>query len=345
MGDVISRRDIAEKIAEVTEIPTPEVEEVLRALGPVIAQILSEGMEVRFPRLARFMVREREEGASGVRQEILAQVSTLFREKVLGPAHPRVLALLDPRGEAPILNILSGLQEEGICEVVTVANLAEQEKALAAKRYDYLFLGRLVTEPQYRFLAHEIKLDPEKCRTFLFRVVAETTNPYAVDTLTVIPDELIEEPLEPDGVEAVIRSEIAPAEGEGSEYLQQLAIRFPSNEGMTEAAMEVLDRLGTMTPLGDNRQAELMPAVREAVESAIRVGNEGDPSKYVDITFLVDDEKIAVVVKDEGPVPEERGEWAGARGGSGIASMIMKKGADDVEYLPPGNRVMLTKYF
>ncbi|MHC4601299.1 MAG: ATP-binding protein, partial [Planctomycetota bacterium] len=151
--------------------------------------------------------------------------------------------------------------------------------------------------------------------------------------------------VERETAESVLRGELAPP-GEGEkEYLQQLAIRIPSREAMTEAAMEVIDRLGSLTPLGDKRQAELMPAVREAVDCAIRDGNAWDPFKYVDITFLVDDEKIAVVVKDEGPAPQERGEWAEARGGSGIASMIMKKGADDVEYLPPGNRVMLTKYY
>ncbi|MHC5038503.1 MAG: ATP-binding protein [Planctomycetota bacterium] len=354
MADIISRRDIAGKIAEVTGLPKEEVEQVLRVLGPSIAEALADGREVRFPRLVRFLVREKPRDAAvplplmatpAQQMDVVAQVSTLFREQVLGPVVPRVIALLLPETGAELAGILEKLGGEGLCEAKVVETLSALEAALKEKPSEFLILGEQISAAEYRYMAHEIKMHPDRVRTIIIRIAAKDSDPYAVDTLTLIPDEVIEQPMDREAVEALLREALRPPDEEKTEYLHQLAIRIPSNDGMTEAAMEVLDRLGSLTPVGDRRLAELMPAVREAVEAAIRVGNESDPTKYVDITFLVDDEKIAVVVKDEGPVPQEKREWAGAREGSGIASMIMKKGADEVEYLPPGNRVMLTKYY
>jgi anti-sigma regulatory factor (Ser/Thr protein kinase) len=244
-----------------------------------------------------------------------------------------------------MLAVLERLENEGLCRITRAANLDALEKALKDGDFDVIVVGEQVSTAEYRYLAHEIKLHPDRTRTVILRVVPRDADPYTVDTLTIIPDEILEWPMDADELEPLIRAQFGQAREDAEEYLQQLAIRIPSKEGMTEAVMEVLDRLGGLTPLGDRRASELIPAVREAVESAILVGNESDPGKFVDITILVDDEKIAVVVKDEGPTPQEKGEWAVAREGSGIASMIMKKGADDVEYLPPGNRVMLTKYY
>jgi anti-sigma regulatory factor (Ser/Thr protein kinase) len=297
---------------------------------------------VRFPRLARFLIREKEAGAPG--SEIVAQISTLFREAVLGPGVPRIRAVLDPEKDGLVLGILKKMADEGLLKLTHVRSPSEIDVSEKDPGFETLVLGEHVTQAEVRFLEHEIKLDPDKTRISILRIVPEGSDPYAVDTLTIIPDEILEKPLDPGEAEGLLRS--AFQEGaQSTEYLQELAIRVPSKEGMTEAVMEILDRLGGLTPLGGQRASELIPALREAVEGAIQVGNRMDPEKYVDITVLVDDEKIAVVVKDEGPAPEQRQDWAAAREGSGIASMIMKRGADEVEYLPPGNRVMLTKYY
>jgi anti-sigma regulatory factor (Ser/Thr protein kinase) len=345
MADIISRKDIAQKIHEETGVDREDAERVLRSLGPVLADALAKGREVRFPRLARFLVRGRESadpGAGG--RDVVAQVSKLFREKVLGPSVSRVLTLL-PAESAEVFGVLERLEGDGLCRLTRVADLDGLEKAMKGGDFDVVVVGEQVSTPEYRYLAHEIKLHPDRTRTVLLRIVPRDADPYTVDTLTIIPDEIIEWPMDADELEPLIRAQFSQAREDAEEYLQQLAIRIPSKEGMTEAVMEVLDRLGGLTPLGDRRAAELIPAVREAVESAIHVGNEGDAGKFVDVTILVDDEKIAVVVKDEGATPLSRDEWASARERSGMASMIMKKGADDVEYLPPGNRVMLTKYY
>jgi len=342
MGKIISRKDVAARIAEQTGVSCEEAEKVLRALGPVLSEALAEGKEIRFPRLARFLVKER--GGDGVQaptREVVAQVSTLFREHVLGPTAARVMALLEAKTDADLIEILERLHADGACKLTLIPGPSLPD---GTPVNEFLLLGEHLSQAEYRFLAHEIKLDPEQTRTSVMRVVPEGTDPYAVDTLTVIPDEILEKPIDSDTVESFLRAAFG-AGAQANEYLQQLAIRVPSKEGMTEAVMEVLDRLGGLTPLGDRRASELVPALREAVEGAMQVGNRLDPSKYVDITVLVDDEKIAVVIKDEGPAPKTREEWPGAREGSGIASMIMKRGADEVEYLPPGNRVMLTKYY
>lgn len=224
-------------------------------------------------------------------------------------------------------------------------SLEEIDAFRKTRDFDVLLLGEGVTAAEYRYLTHEIKLHPDNARISIVMMSPEGKDPYAVDTLTLIPDEVIETPADPGVVEGTLRELIDGIAAGGDEYLQQMAIRAPSSGGMCETVMEVVDRLGAMTPLGDRRQAEFMPAIREAVENAVRIGNAEDPSKFVDLTFLVDDEKVSVVIKDEGPEVSSRGESSESLEETALASMIMKKGADEVEILPPGNRVMLTKYY
>lgn len=341
MSDIISRRDLAAAVADLTGLPLETAERVLKALGPSIAAALAQGKEVRLPRLARFLVRDRGEEE----KEVLAQISTLFREEVLGPRTTRLLSVLDPVRDPEMHILLAALSAEGLCESFELHSVEDSDRPWLRREFDVILLGEHVTTEEYRALSQEVKLDPDRTGTRILRVVPAGADPFAVDALTFIPDEVFEKPFDPDGLEAALRGELTSTREDRSDYLQQVAVRLPSREGITDEITEILDRLCALTPLGDRRAAELVPAVREAVENAIRVGNQGDPTRYVDLTCLVDDEKVAVVVKDEGPVPEERRDWASARGGSGIASMIMKRGADEVEFLPPGNRVMLTKYY
>lgn len=340
MSEIIGRKDLAARIASEKGIPEKTVESVLRALGPVIAGFLEQDLEVRLPRFARFLVREHGGEEGPLRREVVAQISVLFREAVLGPSLPAVAALLGGE-DGDVRTLLETLENDGLLLFRPLAGPHALEDAWKTAPFDVLVLGQGVAPAQYRFIAHDLKLHPDRTRVGVVQVVAEDADPFAVDTLTIIPDELIETPLD----ETVVAELFREWPSRGAEFLQQIAIRTPSTPGITEAAMELIESLGGLSPLGAKRLAEFVPAIREAVEQAVRTGNREDPGKYVDITFLVDDEKVSVVVKDEGAVAGGERETPDAIEDAGLSSIIMQKGADEVETLPPGNRVMLTKYY
>ncbi|MBM4040548.1 MAG: STAS domain-containing protein [Planctomycetes bacterium] len=104
--------------------------------------------------------------------------------------------------------------------------------------------------------------------------------------------------------------------------------------------------------------AAMSAAFAEAVENAARHAHGYAPEKRIDVTFLLDREKVAITVSDEGPgfdfaphlerarqqppVPPERLQQS--RGGLGkLGIPLMARCVDQLEYLGSGNSVRLTK--
>ncbi|MCU0722914.1 MAG: ATP-binding protein [Planctomycetes bacterium] len=261
--------------------------------------------------------------------------------KRVGEGIPSIVALLDPETAAQAAGVLQALEREGVCRALFASSPAEAGALLVRLSGGVLLVGPKVTQREYHGLAAALKLHPERGNGHIVRIVPAGANPFSEDRMTIIPDEVVDSPVQAESLEETLRAELLQTEEEGGLYLRQMAIRIPSREEMTEQVVEVIERISETTRLGERKRAELMPAIREALGAAIRVGNAGDPSRFVDVSCLVDEEKFAVVVKHEGRTTPE----ALAEAESGFSSLIMKKGADEVEPLPPGNRIMLTKYF
>lgn len=105
------------------------------------------------------------------------------------------------------------------------------------------------------------------------------------------------------------------------------------------------------------RFAELNAAFAEAVDNAMRHGNRGNPDRYIDVTYQMDNEKVTITVEDEGdgfdfewhlerarriaagesPPPSSEGRI----GGLGIP--LMYKSTDRIMYFGRGNIVRLEK--
>jgi serine/threonine-protein kinase RsbW len=116
-------------------------------------------------------------------------------------------------------------------------------------------------------------------------------------------------------------------------------------QGVETAILRAMDRRG----YGERDRFGVKLALEEAVMNAIRHGNRMDRSKKVIIDFSITDRKITLAVQDEGPgfdpskVPDPtRGDNLDRPSGRGI--VLMKAYMDEVEYVNPGNRVVLTKH-
>ncbi|MEZ6065890.1 MAG: ATP-binding protein [Planctomycetaceae bacterium] len=89
-------------------------------------------------------------------------------------------------------------------------------------------------------------------------------------------------------------------------------------------------------------------ALEEAIVNAMKHGNGLDPSKQVKISCSVDDERVEIVIEDEGPgfdpgdVPDPT-EDDNIDKPSGRGLMLMRAFMTSIEYNERGNRVRLEK--
>jgi serine/threonine-protein kinase RsbW len=90
-------------------------------------------------------------------------------------------------------------------------------------------------------------------------------------------------------------------------------------------------------------------ALEEAILNALKHGNKFDPTKIVDIDYLITDEKCDISVADEGPgfspdsLPDPR-EEENIYKPCGRGVLLMRSYMDVVEFNESGNRVHMIKY-
>lgn len=130
--------------------------------------------------------------------------------------------------------------------------------------------------------------------------------------------------------------------------LEQFEVRIPSETTAGQAVQErIVTRLEQLEfPARDVFGVRL--SLEEALVNAIKHGNGMDPDKHVRVLCHIDDELIRIEIEDEGPgftpeeVPDPTAEENLERPcGRGI--MLMKAFLTRVEYVPPGNLVILEK--
>lgn len=89
-------------------------------------------------------------------------------------------------------------------------------------------------------------------------------------------------------------------------------------------------------------------ALEEALVNAIKHGNGSDPQKRVRVSWQITDEKVRIVIEDEGTGFDLRGvpdptEDENLEKPCGRGIMLMRAFLDGVEYNERGNRVVLEK--
>jgi CheY-like chemotaxis protein/anti-sigma regulatory factor (Ser/Thr protein kinase) len=141
----------------------------------------------------------------------------------------------------------------------------------------------------------------------------------------------------------------------------EIHFRLLSDTRYLEELNQLLSSLFLFTPLSESQIKQLCIAVREMGTNAIEWGHRKQIDRVVTVTFHIDNEKVTIHIRDEGPGfnPKElphaaRGddplahlqvrEALGLReGGFGI---LMTSGlVDRLQYNALGNEVSLVKYF
>jgi serine/threonine-protein kinase RsbW len=131
--------------------------------------------------------------------------------------------------------------------------------------------------------------------------------------------------------------------------MKSIKIQIPSLSENIRMIESFIDNAKEKFQLNDDIYGNIMIAITEAVNNAIRHGNKGDKSKNVTLTLTLDDSMIKFIVQDEGsgfdfldlpdPTSPENIEKPGGRG-----IFLMKHLSDEVTFLESGRVVSLNFY-
>ena len=126
------------------------------------------------------------------------------------------------------------------------------------------------------------------------------------------------------------------------------AVKIPSETSQGREVQERIMGLLETRAYPDRDLFGVRLALEEAIVNAIKHGNGMDPSKEVRIDCSFDDDRVTIVIEDEGPgfdvtsVPDPTSEEnLDKPGGRGI--MLMRSFMSRVEYNDSGNRLLLEK--
>ncbi len=131
--------------------------------------------------------------------------------------------------------------------------------------------------------------------------------------------------------------------------MNTISIQIPSIIDNIRMIESFIDNAKERFHLDDDIYGNIMIAVTEAVNNAIKHGNAGDSLKSVYLSLMLNDNLLKFVVKDEGegfnyhnlpdPTAPENIEKPGGRG-----IFLMKHLSDEVEFKDGGKVVELSFY-
>lgn len=129
--------------------------------------------------------------------------------------------------------------------------------------------------------------------------------------------------------------------------MNQLKIQIPSLIENIRVVESFIDNSKEKFNIEDDIYGNIMVAVTESVNNAIRHGNKFDKDKNVLLSLFVDEDRLRFEIEDEGPgfdftnlndpTAPENIENPGGRG-----IFLMKNLSDEVEFFNDGRKVQLT---
>ena len=131
--------------------------------------------------------------------------------------------------------------------------------------------------------------------------------------------------------------------------MNTISIQVPSLVENIRMIESFIDNAKEKFHLDDDIYGNIMIAVTEAVNNAIKHGNSNDKAKNVHLSLALDESMIKFIIKDEGigfdygnlpdPTSPENLEKPGGRG-----IFLMKHLSDEVEFKDDGREVVLSFY-
>lgn len=362
----LSKADLAARVASKLGLAGDQVSGIVDASVELIMEQLVEGNEVELEGFAAFKVDEQKARAvrdsrTGTQVIMPSRKVVSFRpvpefDETVQKTKTSAIILAVPKRDAFARVIEFHFSQAG-WEVKTFSTVEEALKALDAGG-TYLVIVDSNLEDSDR-LCREIKCRKGTSLIPIINLYPRGINVEQVDGFRVCGDDYVVEPFEVKKLLILAETELARSSEEEVIFGQSVRFQLPTTESEIEKAYDLCVRLFEDSDLDEEGQAAFAAAFREAVTNAAQHGNKYQPEKSIEVLYLLDKEKVTIVVHDQGEgfnpelylrSAEEKDAVAMAQkrlsegrvGGLGI--MLMSRTADRLEYNETGNMVTLTKY-
>lgn len=135
----------------------------------------------------------------------------------------------------------------------------------------------------------------------------------------------------------------------GEKMQWRISLSLPSSMQFIFLLDTIINDLLEQMKFDDETQEHVNLAVIEAGTNAIKHGNKEDPEKTATFEFFIDEEKLTIVVKDEGPGFRREDvadplEPENLLKDSGRGLFLMENCMDSVTYEEGGTVVKMVKY-
>ncbi|MCK5346522.1 MAG: ATP-binding protein, partial [Candidatus Heimdallarchaeota archaeon] len=174
----------------------------------------------------------------------------------------------------------------------------------------------------------------------------------------VLGNEQLAQPFEVKKLISIAEAELQRASEEQIIFDQEIQFQFPTTDDNIDRANEMAASIFANSGLNDEGQVALSAAFREGVGNAAQHGNRYRRDKIINVMYLLDKDKITLIIEDQGNgfdwrlyVDDAKGSRAvekarrrhqqGKLGGLGI--MLMTRCTDKIEYNEKGNSLTLYK--
>jgi len=133
-------------------------------------------------------------------------------------------------------------------------------------------------------------------------------------------------------------------------FMESITIQIPSMIDNIRIIESFIDNTKEIYKLDDDIYGNILIAVTESVNNAIRHGNHEDPSKNVSLSMILEENTVRFIIADQGegfdpsqlpdPTAPETIEKTGGRG-----IFLMRHLSDEVHFRKQGCEVELVFYF
>ena len=229
-------------------------------------------------------------------------------------------------------------------------------------RPDLIILDLMLPDANGYDLCQELKVDRDTNLIPIIMLTARCQPADRVRGLSVGANAYLTKPV----TEEQVRHAVAGALGWRDETLRrgtegEIHFRLLSDTRYLEELNQLLASLFLFTPLSEAQIKQLCIAVREMGTNAIEWGHRKQTDRVVTVTYHIDNEKVTIHVRDEGPGFDPNDLPHAAHGDDPLAHLAVREAlgmreggfgilmsgglVDRMEYNTRGNEVSLVKYF
>ena len=178
-------------------------------------------------------------------------------------------------------------------------------------------------------------------------------------SVEIMPDEEIKQPFEIKKFLKLSDAELERSTEEQLLFKQEIHFRLPSTDVYVDTLIDYLEELLETSGMKEESRDATINAFREGAGNAVRHGNKGVIGKAIEITYLLDKEKVTIIIGDQGEgfdwqtvVENARSNTAlqaarqsavqGRMGGLGIKAML--RYMDKIDYNSNGAELVMSKF-